>query len=133
MDPRSQNRIFNKNDSLKTVEEVLGTAENNLGGGDSFTSIKFLSRSGTAYEKNLPYSNVSNVKQLTAGKYPENYVHPIRVRNIYQLGSMNNENKEHVKNFIISNGAVAAAIYLYVGDPNPYYSSSTHLSTPVYF
>ena len=134
MDPRLQNRYFNKYKfkQLSTVEEVLGTYENKLGGGHSFASIAFLSRAGTAYEKDLPYANATNVKTLTANKYPENYKKPLRLKDAYQLGVLDTSNKKNdVKQFVLNNGAVAIAFHIdddYLSNTHSYFrSSSRHL------
>ena len=75
-------------------------------GGNNSKAIAFLSRSGTVYEKDLPYTSAENVSSLTAGKTPENYTHPLRLKEAYRLGPINEKNRDEVKRLIMSYGAV---------------------------
>ncbi len=75
-------------------------------GGNNSKAIAFLSRSGTVYEKDLPYTSAENVSSLTAGKTPENYTHPLRLKEAYRLGPITEKNRDEVKRLIMSHGAV---------------------------
>ena len=75
-------------------------------GGSNSMSIAFLSRIGTALESDLPYDRAEEAGSLTSGKMPEEYTHPLRLRNAYEIGAVTEENREYVKHLIMDYGAV---------------------------
>ena len=86
---------------------LFDNSENALNqGGNNSMSIAFLSRIGTASETDLPYTQAANVAKLTAGKYPENYSHPIRLKEAYELGAFTENNRDEVKQLVMKYGAV---------------------------
>ena len=74
--------------------------------GYSSMSIAFLSRGGTATESELPYTSAQEVEQLAAGKKPEDYSQPLRLKDAYMLGAITEDNRDEIKSLIYEHGAV---------------------------
>ena len=73
-------------------------------GGYASDSVHFLSGIGPTSESSLTYDNstISNIETLTAGKYPEDYPHPVRLKDAYELGNISSTNRESMMNIIKS-------------------------------
>ncbi|MBQ9404233.1 MAG: hypothetical protein IJU15_04545 [Synergistaceae bacterium] len=94
-------------------------------GGYCEQSVAFLSRAGTARESDLEYKSAANVENLTKGKYPENYPHPLRISEAYTLGKITASNRNEVKNLIKDYGAVRIA-YRHKHVLDEYYSARSY-------
>ncbi|MBQ7168280.1 MAG: hypothetical protein IJR63_00075 [Synergistaceae bacterium] len=87
-------------------------------GGWASLSIHFLSGIGPASEESLKYdqATISDIERLTAGRYPENYPHPVRLSDAYELGVINASNRSQmakiIKSLVYENGAVEAGYSL---------------------
>lgn len=81
-------------------------------GGWASLSIHFLSGIGPASEESFKYDDatISDIERLTAGRYPENYPHPVRLSDAYELGDVTSENRDAmmtiIKNLVYENGAI---------------------------
>lgn len=90
-------------------------------GGTNKKAIAFLSRSGVASENDLPYTITSTVGTLKSNdimsgtKLPEDYEHPLRLKEVYELGPVTADNRDTVKTLIKRYGAVSVT-----------YDGSTH-------
>ena len=80
-------------------------------GGHASKAIDFLSRSSTANEDDLPYSRANEISSLTAGKTPEDFTHPLILKEAYRLGPITENNKQGVKLLIMSHGALYISLY----------------------
>ena len=98
-------------------------------GGYASLSVHFLSGIGPASENSMEYNEatISNIETLTKGRYPENYPHPIRLSDAYELGGINATNREAimkiVKNLVYEYGAIEAGYN--TSSKNPGYNAST--------
>ena len=105
MDPRNYYRA-EMNPYLKN-EPVLNF------GGDNTAAIAFLARAGTAFESDMPYTRTSELGNLYSGdilsdgKLPEEYSHPLRIKELFRLGAITADNIDLVKSMIKKYGAVA--------------------------
>ena len=105
-DPRTKFRFYNQNDTM-SMNQLL------MHGGYSLASISFLSRAGVTMENELPYTSIKgtpDVSALTKNKYPENYKHPLRLKDAYFIDVLTKDDRNRVKNFVLTNGAVAVAL-----------------------
>ena len=75
-------------------------------GGTLAMSVAFLPRAGTAAESELPYEQAGNIESLTRGKYPEDYSSPLRLKDVYVVGKIKQQNREEVKRLITEYGAL---------------------------
>ena len=103
MDPRD-GYSFEMGESKSNEHPVLDQ------GGHITKAIDFMSRSGTAYEDDLPYERLNEVSSLTANKTPENFTHPIILKEAYRLGPITETNRDKVKRLIMSHGALHASM-----------------------
>ena len=78
-------------------------------GGTYAKAVAFLARASTASESDIPYDNISQVEELTAGKLPENYQHPIRLAEAYELNAVTEANRDEIKRLVYKYGAVSIA------------------------
>ncbi|MBR0222540.1 MAG: hypothetical protein IJQ63_12305 [Synergistaceae bacterium] len=91
-------------------------------GGYESQPVAFLTRmAGAVSETSLPYSSAASVETVTSGKKPEDYSVAIRIKNIYQLGTLNENNRELAKRLIMEYGAVKIA---YLHDKSGFNKSS---------
>ena len=86
-------------------------------GGNNLRAIFFLSSMGVAYENDMPYPTGLNVNTdswtpTTKYKYPENYPHPLMLREGYFLGGITAAKRKEVKSLILEHGSVAAAFLM---------------------
>ena len=77
--------------------------------GDNTRAIAFLSRAGAAPESELPYTSAEEIEDNDLIRLPENYSHPIRIKEAYRLGPVDEHNRELVKPLVKDYGAVCAA------------------------
>ena len=84
-----------------TSESIL-----NQGGWPSMPIALFSRFAGPALESELPYSYAGRLSSVTAGRTPESYTRPIRVKEAYTIGNITASNRELVKNLVINHGAV---------------------------
>ena len=79
-------------------------------GGYEAQPVAFLTRmAGAAQENALPYSQAASVESLTKGKSPENYPIALRIRDIFQLGKLNDSNRDLAKRLMMEYGAIKMA------------------------
>ena len=84
-----------------TRESIL-----NQGGWASMPIALFSRLSGPALESELPYSDAERLSTLTSGRTPESYTRPLRLKEVYTIGSITANNRELVKTLVINHGAV---------------------------
>ena len=77
--------------------------------GSNTKAIAFLSRIGTASETDMPYTMAASIENNPPSKLPENYTHPIRLKEAYQLGPVTSANRDEIKGLIWDYGAVCIA------------------------
>lgn len=114
-------------------------------GGWSSLSVAFLSGIGPAREAAFPYEEAGTDAKVEAfvnssqTRYPENYYHPMILRNAYELGKITSENRDKMRNVIKSfiNGYGAVLTSYRTNSKNPgfnddntnYYLPNTSQST----
>lgn len=76
------------------------------GGWPSMPIALFSRLAGPALESELPYSYAGRLSTVTAGRTPESYTRPLRLKEAYTIGRITANNRELVKNLIINHGAV---------------------------
>lgn len=85
--------------------------------GYAYLSVHFLSGIEAESETSFPYGSagtVSAMEALTKGRYPENYPHPVRLSDAYELGYVYPEDtslRNIIKNLVHENGAIEAAFH----------------------
>ena len=103
MDPRTEYR------------ETLFSADRTIlnQGGNNTYAVAFMSRAGVAAENDMPYSTTAEIGSLYSGdtfpdrRFPEEYSHPLRLKEAYVFGDITADNRETVKNLIKRYGAVS--------------------------
>ena len=99
--PSYQDNTYTK----KLVEEH----NNNIlyGQGNYTKAANFLARAGTASEADMPYSSADIVEVLAAGKLPEDFAHPVRLKEVYVMNGITEQNRTDIQRLIMKVGAVA--------------------------
>lgn len=117
-------------DTRDGYSQPMDTAVHALNqGGYAALSVHFLSGIGPASENSMEYNTatISNIENLTKGRYPENYPHPIRLSDAYELGNIDATNREAmmkiVKNLVYEYGAIEVCYNTSSKDPG--YNAST--------
>ena len=104
-------------------------------GGNASLSIHFLSGIGPASEESLKYdqATISDIERLTAGRYPENYPHPVRLSDAYELGEVTSQNRNAmmtiIKKLVYENGAIEVGYNTNRNNPG-YNMTSTNYYLP---
>ena len=78
----------------------------NQGGWPSMPIAMFSRMSGPALESELPYSDAGILSTVIAGRTPESYTRPLRLKEAYSIGSVTANNRDLVKNLVMNYGAV---------------------------
>ncbi|MBQ4432172.1 MAG: hypothetical protein II877_11765, partial [Synergistaceae bacterium] len=115
-DPRPVYRVKPTESQLANVNKPGKNPVLDLGG-YNYKAIYFLSGMGAAYEKDMPYPTGLSVSPeswtpTTKYKYPENYPHPLMLREGYFLGDITAARRKEIKSLILKHGSVAAAFLM---------------------
>lgn len=107
MDPRKDYR--------EQIHEKFADQPVLQAGGTSSIAVAFLSRAGVAAENDMPYTDTETLGKLYSNdvlqdnRFPEEYSHPLRIKEAYVLGDITADNRDIVKSLIKQYGAVSAA------------------------
>ena len=107
MDPRKDYR--------EQIHEKFADQPILQAGGTSSIAVAFLSRAGVVAEDDMPYTDTETLGKLYSNdvlqdnRFPEEYSHPLRIKEAYVLGDITADNRDIVKSLIKQYGAVSAA------------------------